>query len=180
MCYCFLNACCIIKPYQMCLGIILVWSWAWRGYIEVQLMSGCSWFSSKSCIDYTIPKKRLIKCTLMYQIFATYSRGHLSKGTLGHILWFCPKIVPFWQSIFTWYSFINNRLNQILLAVWLFCFFTLPHTVQQSFMLGMFVAKRIILKEWKATNAPWLSRWVTEVVSEILEKLRSNTHGFKI
>ena len=106
-----------------------------------------------------------------------------SKGSLGHTFWFGPEMVPFWHDVFKWCSKMSDLQIEPDALVALFgCSVAspaLPHTVQQTVMLGMLVAKRIILSEWKATSAPCLSRWFMELVSGIhLEKLRSNTQGF--
>ncbi len=94
-------------------------------------------------------------------------RCNLSKGTLGHTFWFCPKIVPFWQDIFTWYwlSLWWWEIEPDALIALLGC------SEQQTLMFDI-VAKTIIL-------SLCFSRYFGELVSGIhLERLHSNTHGF--
>ncbi len=91
-------------------------------------------------------------------------RCNLSKGTLGHTFWFCPKIVPLCPDVFTWYCKVYDvQTEPDALIALLGCSeasFAPPHSVKQTLMFSMLVAKKIILKEWKTTSASCWSRWV--------------------
>ena len=102
-----------------------------------------------------------------------------AEGTSSHSFWFCPKLHRYWQDIFSWYSAAYNLavLPEVELAIFGYAgtVSSFPYYVQLALMLGMMVAKRIILREWKSTVPPCFQRWLAEMASVIhLEKMRFN------
>ena len=141
----------------------------------------------------TNARLQLIQYKIMHRLH--YSKVKLSKmypdvsnicdrcnqglGTLGHMFWLCPKIVSFWQQIFSWYSNVYDvQLDPDVVFILFGCseaFFSLPRPMQVTIRFGTLVAKRLILNDWKATDPPSFSRWLREMVSGIhLEMLRCN------
>ncbi len=49
----------------------------------------------------------------------------------------------------------------------------LPKALQQALTLGMIMAKRLILKNWKASSPPFFRLWTMDMISVIqMERLR--------
>ena len=103
----------------------------------------------------------------------------VSKGTLSHTFWLCPLLTGLWDKIFDWFSKAYKRPFQPKAELAIFgCSQTTPSqpaAMQQSLMLRMIVAKRLILLEWKPTSPPCFQRWLAKMASAIqMERLNCN------
>jgi len=101
----------------------------------------------------------------------------VAEDTASHAFWFCPLLSGFWSSIFDWFSkAYNTPLSpDAELAIFGFSQHTsrLSGALQQSLMLGMVVAKKLVLKNWKSPSPPSFRMWITDMVSVIqMERLR--------
>ncbi len=99
-----------------------------------------------------------------------------TEDTTARAFWFCPSRSGFWTSIFDWYSKAYNRplLLDAELAIFSFSQHTssLPNALQQALTLGMIVAKRLILKNWKSSSPPSFWLWTMDIISVIqMERL---------
>lgn len=112
---------------------------------------------------------------------------NVGDGTLGHLFFLCPILQIFWSEIFKLYSTVYNKvLKPDILTVILGCSdqtLLCSKSLQQAIMFGMTIAKRVILREWKASTPPSYSRWLNEVMSclyleEIRYKLTDNHDKF--
>ena len=98
-------------------------------------------------------------------------------GTLAHQLWTCPKLHPFWVSIFDFYSKafqINCEpcpLVEILGSAGTpSCY---SKNIVQAITLGTMLAKRLILRHWKEETAPTCEMWLRDLSDTLhLERLR--------
>lgn len=108
-------------------------------------------------------------------------------GTLGHLFFLCPMLQTFWSDIFKLYSTVYKKILKpdILTVILGYSDQTLScsKSLQQAIMFGMVIAKRVILKEWKATTPPIYTKWLNEVMSclyleEIRYKLTDNHDKF--
>lgn len=106
-------------------------------------------------------------------------RCNMSEGTLSHAFWACSSLANFWSRIFDWYSKAYQRPLQPEAGLAIFgcsqITETIPTIMRQPLELGLIVAKRLILKEWKSPTPPSFQVWVIDMLSIIqLEKLRTS------
>lgn len=102
---------------------------------------------------------------------------NISEGTLLHMFWDCPLIQKFWSDIF---SFFSNVYSKVIVLDREFAILgaslmssDFPLYIQNALLMGTIVAKRLILKDWKANSTPSVQTWLNELISVIhLEKLR--------
>lgn len=112
----------------------------------------------------------------------TCSRCQQAPATLYHMFWFCPKLVPFWSSIFETFSFICDK--QIGPDPITAIFGVVPDQIDVSnaqsdaIAFSSLLARRLILFEWKSATPPTHRRWVGDVMAHLkLEKLKYSTRG---
>lgn len=132
-------------------------------------------------IQFKVTHRSHFSKTKLNRIFpsvsATCDKCKSANGTLGHLIWSCPKLRTFWDNIFHLYSVIySKRLIPdsllIILGCSNFCL-TLPSSLQKALMFGMVIAKRVILREWKSASPPCFKKWLNDMVSCIyLEEIR--------
>lgn len=106
-------------------------------------------------------------------------RCNISEGTLSHAFWACSSLRNFWSKIFDWYSKAYQRPLQPEPGFAIFgcsqITKTIPAIMRQPLELGLIVAKRQILKEWKSPTPPSFQVWVIDMLSIIqMEKLRTS------
>ena len=161
---------------------------AWEGELGIEL-SAETWEKCFAMIQSYIHQliqfkvvHRLHYCKLkLHRIAPSISplciRCKVSEGTLSHTLWLCPLLTGLWDKIFDWFSKAYKRPFQPEAELAIFgCSQTtasVPAAMHQSLMLGMIVAKRLILLEWKSTSPPCFQRWLADMASAIqMERLR--------
>ncbi len=104
-------------------------------------------------------------------------RCKVTEGTLSHLFWFCPNLFDFWSSIFDFFSKVFQKVvkpDPILAILGTSGVLnTFSSSQQQSLLLGMVLAKKIILLNWKSSDAPFFKTWLSELFHVIrLEDIR--------
>ncbi len=145
----------------------------------MSITQSCSVNSRHQLIDFKVVHRLHYSNLRLHRIFPSVSplcdRCQASGGTLSHAFWSCPLLTLFWDKIFDSKAYMCTLRPDAELAIF-GCSQTtadLSTASQQSLMLGMTVAKRFILMEWKSTFPPSSQRWLADMTSVIqMEKLR--------
>uniref|UniRef100_A0AAQ5XLH4 Reverse transcriptase domain-containing protein n=1 Tax=Amphiprion ocellaris TaxID=80972 RepID=A0AAQ5XLH4_AMPOC len=151
-------------------------------------INSCSVNSRHRLIQFKIVHRLHYSKSRLHKIYPSVSpvcdRCNVSESTLSHAFWSCPSLAGFWCKIFDFYSkaYKTPIKPDAGLAV-LGCTQTtktIPATMQQPLELGLIVAKKLILKEWKSPVAPSFRLWVTDMLSVIqMERLRHDSNDSK-
>ncbi len=120
----------------------------------LQRIHSCSINARLQLIQFKILHRLHYYKVKLHKIYPAVSpvcdRCQGAEGTLSHSFWFCPKLHRYWQDIFSWYSAAYNQafLPEVELAIFGYSdtISSLPYYLQLALMLGMVVAKRIILR----------------------------------
>ena len=164
---------------------------AWREELGIELsesmwtkcLSGihsCSVNSRHQLIQFKIVHRLHYSKVRLHRIYPSVSpvcdRCNVSEGTLSHAFWSCSSLTNFWSKIFDWYSKAYKSPLQPEPGLVIFgctqTMRTVPAAMRQPLELGLIVAKRLILKEWKSPHPPSFQLWVTDMLSLIqMEKL---------
>lgn len=143
----------------------------------------CSINARLQLIQFKIVHRLHYSKTRLHKIYPAVSpmcdRCQVAEGTLSHAFCSCLKLQRYWEDIFSWYSVAYDHTLPPEMELAIFGYSdtvsSLPDHLQLALMLGMVVAKRIILKDWKATAPPCFQKWLAEMVSVLnLEKIRLN------
>lgn len=119
--------------------------------------------------------------TKLHRIYPSISplcdRCKSAEGSLAHLFWTCPSLYNFWSEIFKWFSDIYNCEFKPDPNIALFGYsrslLTQSFSVQNTFMYGVIIAKRLILRLWKSETAPTFKDWLSELTGVLhLERLR--------
>lgn len=100
-----------------------------------------------------------------------------AEGSLSHLFWSCPQLYTFWCEIFKWFSKVYGLdiAPDPELAL-LGCSETAlrySSEIQQTLLLGMVAAKKMILLDWKSPTAPCFRKWLSEMIGIIqMERIR--------
>lgn len=168
------------------LGVELVGD-VWDGGLSA--VRACSVNSRHQLIQYKVIHRLHYSKQRLHRIYPSVSptcdRCQTSVGTLSHAFWFCPSLSELWSGVFDWYSGaykISLPLDAIL-AIFGCSQLSqhFPTATQQALMLGMTVAKRLILREWKSPSSLPFQRWMKDMINVIrMEKLRfTRTNSLK-
>uniref|UniRef100_A0A3B3E0S0 Reverse transcriptase domain-containing protein n=1 Tax=Oryzias melastigma TaxID=30732 RepID=A0A3B3E0S0_ORYME len=165
---------------------------AWREELGIELsdsmwdrclsrVHSCSVNSRHQLILFKTVHRLHYSKAKLHSIYSSVSpfcdRCKVSEGTLSHTFWFCSSLTGYWSKIFDWFSkaYKTPLRPEAELAIF-GCSQTIkniPATMQRPLELGMIVAKRLILQEWKSPVAPSFQQWITDMLSIIqMEKLR--------
>lgn len=145
------------------------------------LVHSCSINTRHRLIQYKVIHRLHYSKTKLNKIFPSISprcdRCSSAEGTLAHLFWFCPKLFGFWSLIFDWFSKCYSRtiLPNQNLAIFGCSTESLSYTsdMQTALHLGMVVAKKLVLLNWKSTSPPTFDHWLKEMLSAIqMERLR--------
>ena len=101
---------------------------------------------------------------------------NLIDATLLHSFWKCPLFLLVRYFLILLWGLPPVTLHwQRLRSFWMLRRLSLPPHIQTALLLGTVVAKKIILKIWKALTSPCFQNWLHDLVSIIhMEKLRFN------
>lgn len=143
-------------------------------------MSDSDWFNLKLYTGFNIQKLNIMYPTISPEC----NRYKMADGSQAHLFWVCHLLNGFWSSIYDWFSKVYSRdipLDPKLTLlgcseVFLDC--TLEE--QQTLMLGMVVAKKIILLDWKTSSPPCFKKWLNEMISVIHSESRLSHRFLKI
>lgn len=135
----------------------------------------CSINSRHQLIQFKILHRLHYSKVRLHKFYPSISpmcdRCRRAEGTLFHAFWSCPSLRGFWFKIFDWYSKAYMKPLQPEPELVIFgCSPTselLPVKLQGPLELGLIVAKRIILREWKSPTPPSFQLWVTDMMSII-------------
>ncbi len=109
-------------------------------------------------------------------------RCRYTPVSLGHMFWSCPSLAGFWSSIFEGLASLcrktinPNPFTAIFGAV-------KPEEglsgrLMNAVVFASLLARRLILRNWKASRPPSFNQWVREVLSMLkLEKIKFAVHG---
>ncbi len=145
------------------------------------VVRSCSVNSRHQLIQFKVIHRLHYTKTKLHKMFSSVSpfcdKCKVTEDTTAHACWYCPSLSVFWTSIFDWFSKAYNRplLQDVELAIFGFSQHTstLPKALQQALTLGMIVAKRLILKNWKSSSPPSFRLWTMNMISVIqMERLR--------
>lgn len=146
-------------------------------------IKSCSINARLQLIQYKVIHRLYYSKAKLNKIFPSVSpmcdRCKTNIGTLGHLFYMCPVLTNFWSGIFCMYNSIYNvTIMPDVLIVLLGCSdqtSTLPSSIQQAIKFGMVIAKRVILREWKAVTPPSIHKWLNDMTSCLyLEEIRYN------
>jgi len=166
---------------------------AWKEELGVELsesmwntclsnIHSCSINSRHQLIQFKIVHRLHYSKVRLHRMYPSVSpmcdKCEVTEGTLFHAFWTCSSLTNFWSKIFDWYSKAYKRHLQPEAGLAIFgcsqATRTIPTTMRQPLELGMIVAKRLILREWKSPTPPFFQAWVTDMLSIIqMEKLRT-------
>ncbi len=141
----------------------------------------CSVNSRHQLIQFKVIHRLHYTKTKLHKMFSSVSpfcdKCKVMEDTTAHAFWYCPSLSVFWTSIFDWFFKAYNRplLLDVELAIFGFSQHTssLPKALQQALTLGMIVAKRLILKNWKSSSPSSFRLWTMDMFSVIqMERLR--------
>lgn len=164
---------------------------AWREELGIEIsesmwdkclskIHSCSVNSRHQLIQFKIVHRLHYSKVRLHKIYPSTSpicdRCKTSESTLAHAFWHCPSLTNFWSKIFDWYSKaygISISPNPEIAVFGCVRSRSIPATVRVPIDLGMMIAKRLILKEWKSAAPPSFSVWLNDMLSVIqLEKVR--------
>lgn len=122
----------------------------------------CSVNSRYKLIQFKVMHRIHYSKTRLNKIFPSISpqcdRSKMAEGTLAHLFWFCPILYDFWSNIFELFSsaYRINIQPDHSLAIFSYSdvMDTIPHTHQHALMVGLITAKKVILLNWKTSQAP--------------------------
>lgn len=100
-----------------------------------------------------------------------------APATLMHMFWWCPKLLPFWSSIF---RLISEAFHKTIDPSPLIALFGLPPSnvclskaKKEALAFASVVAKKAILQTWKSPHAPSYVHWMRDLLNCLhLEKIR--------
>ena len=100
-----------------------------------------------------------------------------AEGSLAPLFWKCPNLFTFWSEIFNWFSETYNSEFRPDPNIGLFGYSlslrNQGHSVQNTFMYGVIIAKRLILRLWKSETVPTFQEWLSELTGVIhIERVR--------
>lgn len=134
----------------------------------------CSVNSRHQLIQFKIVHRLHYSKNRLHRIYPSTSpicdRCKMSEGTLSHTFWSCSSIIGFWSKIFDFFSRAYKKPISPEPRLAMFgCVQTrtIPGIMRQPLELGMMVAKRLILKEWKSPTPPHFNVWLSEMMSLI-------------
>lgn len=110
------------------------------------------------------------------------NRCKAGHGTLTHSFWSCPSLHRFWISVFNCFSKAFKKTWEPSPLVAILGVTSVLAGINkfesQAIALGMVVAKKMILLNWKSDHAPTYESWIRELMNVIhLEKLRLTTEN---
>ncbi|XP_028251617.1 uncharacterized protein LOC114427641 [Parambassis ranga] len=147
----------------------------------LSLVHSCSINTRYRLIQYKVIHRLHYSKIKLNKIFPSVStqcdKCSSAEGSLAHMFWFCPQLFGFWSAVFKWYSkcYSKDILPNHNLAIFGCSTETLDYTsdLQMALQLGMVVAKKLVLLNWKSTTSPSFDHWLKEMVSVIqIERLR--------
>ena len=98
-----------------------------------------------------------------------------AEGSLAHLFWTCPNRYNFWNEKFKWFSDMYGSEFRpdpnIALFGYSLSLRKQGHSVQSTFMYGVIIAKRCILRLWKSETVPTFQEWLSELTG-VLERVR--------
>jgi len=137
-------------------------------------------------------RHRLIQFKVVHRLY--YSKTKLSKiynsispvcdrckteeGSLSHMFWFCHKLFNFWTAIFDFFSKVFQKEvkpdHSLAILGSSVTLNTLPRSQQRPLLMGLTLAKKSILLNWKSSDSPSFKAWLSELIHVIqLERIRS-------
>lgn len=142
----------------------------------------CSRNSRHRLIQFKVVHRLYYSKTKLSKIYNSVSpvcdRCKIKEGSLSHMFWFCPKLFNFWTAIFDFFSKVFQKEvkpdHGIAILGSSETLETFPIFQQRSLLMGMTLAKKIILLNWKSSDPPCFKVWLCELFHVIqLEDIRS-------
>lgn len=92
-------------------------------------------------------------------------RCQASLGTMSHIWYYCPKILPFWQKIFEIYRAMtgNEIYPDILITVLSMIPGSIKNIKRDSLKYFLTAARTCIARKWKSSITPSMMEWECEM-----------------
>ena len=146
----------------------------------------CSINSRHNLIQFKTIHRLYYSKDRLHKIFPDVSslcnRCKMTQGTLAHSFWSCPKLIVFWKSVFECFSkaFGKNLEPSPLVAILgvTSVLNGINKFESQAISLGMVVAKKMILLNWKLEYIPTYEIWIRELMNVLhLEKLRFSSNN---
>ncbi len=82
------------------------------------------------------------------------------KATERHLFWFCPNLCDFGVAFLTVFQKVAKPDPVLAILGISEVLKTFSSSQQQSLLLGMALAKKIILLNWKFSDAPFFKTWL--------------------
>lgn len=140
----------------------------------------CSINSRHQLIQFKITHQLHYSKVRLHKIYPFASpmcdRCNVSEGTLPHALWSCLSLTGLWSNVFDWFSKAYKTPLQPEHGLWIFGCSKTPGTLWQPLELGLIVAKRLILGDWKSSGPLSYHLWVTDMMFIIqMERLHKGS-----
>lgn len=107
--------------------------------------------------------------TLLHRIYPSTSdscwRCNAAAGTMLHIWWDCPLILPFWENIFSLYNSLTGSDVSASPSSGLLSMLSGPISGLKKGLLKHFLiaARTVIPRHWKSATPPSLTEWASEL-----------------
>lgn len=148
-------------------------------------------FSSSICLRHAVVQFKIVHrlhwskvrlSKINPDMDPTCDRCRQDPATLLHMFWTCPKLYTFWKTIFETFTKIFGKAVEPspLIALFGVTPEDTPLRWWETSMLTFctFLARRLILFQWKDPIPPTYSRWIREIMYHLkLEKIRYTVRG---
>lgn len=148
----------------------------------------CSINSKNRLIQFKVVHRSHYSKTKLSKIFDSVSptcdRCETAEGSLSHLFLQCPVLNNFWSHIFHWFSQqYNTHIPPDCILALFGCSEgtkTLPTYQRQALKIGMVVAKKFFILNWKSSATPCFKRGLDEMLSVArMEQIRYNKNNFQ-